>query len=128
MNINQYLEQLLLFFNIKTEIDVILFKNNQIIYFLGDSEKCTECLYQIVTVNLKEMIDKEKEYIILQNEECVKLNKSNDAKYQNQLLYHLSQELYLIFGKTNDTFSEEELSYIKSIIYFVNKIGLIDKE
>lgn len=118
------LENLLLNFSIKTEISVLLVNENEVTYYVGNTEKCTEYLYEKVSDDLKNVLNLRQgnELTILNGSKTLKVLLRDKHQYKTQALYKFNNSSNLIiFFKEEKYFNEEEISLMKSTIYLAEK-------
>ena len=122
MKIEKNLEKLVLEFYFKTEIDIAITDIEKIIYYMGDTQKCVDYLYQEVSSELKSFFQTNKKNNLLTNEQVIPIIKNGSKDFACQMIYHVELiNKLILFNKKEGLFSKEETSYIQSFMYLIEK-------
>lgn len=122
MKKEQYFENLLLNANLKTGLNIIYTNENEIIYYVGESEKCTDYLYALISDSLKNLMKLENDFVILEEDKTIPICNNINEEYKSQAIYYSKEHHhFIIFYSVQSTFSEDELAIIQSTIYLAEK-------
>ena len=125
VEIRKDLEDLLLNFNLKTSVNLIITDKEKIIYYIGESEKCVDYLYAEISENLKSIVSNYKDVKFFNADETLPILNGDKEVYVNQALCNIAKDdsytKCIIFYKVDKEFTSDEVFMINSTIYLVKK-------
>ena len=114
MKIEKDLEDLLLHFNVKTGIDVLILDKKEVMYFIGDTEKCIEYLYAPISDELKRnRLEYNKLYVL--NANLLSISDQTYIYFNSEAIYKLKNNI-LVFLKKDSSMKENDITSIESTI------------
>ena len=126
MKINKDLEKLLMSVKLKTTMNIVVTDEEEIIYYIGNSDECGEYLFKNMSKELKlllnDLCDKTK---YLKDNKTIKITAGKNQKYKSQAIFKITKDdkfdKSLIFYKLDSEFDNSDIFMIDSVKYLIEK-------
>ena len=125
MKLSKKMKDIILKASMKSDVEIIVYTNQEIVYYIGDTDKCYMYMYSDVSSELKFLAEKQKETLkIYAENECARILNSDESKCLNQAIYKSAKsDMLTIFFKLNSEFSDNDKFIINSTAYLFEKFG-----
>lgn len=125
MKVSKELEHLLLNANLKTNMNILITDEKEIVYFIGKPEVCAKYLYSEISNELKQMDSDSYNIKFFRDTECIDIIQNDNVKYLNQCICKFYKDDNLskcvVFYKEDSEFKDDDIFIINSTIYLIEK-------
>lgn len=123
MKLSKEMEDIILKASMKSDVEIVVYKNEEIIYYIGNSDKCDMYMYSDISSELKMLAESQKETLkIYFGNECANILNGEETKCLNQAIYKgTKSDMLIIFFKLNSEFSDNDEFIINSTTYLLEK-------